>query len=160
MKAEYLSMLDYAVATKRLGGPATSDAVATQDLSSFSLDLSEWNDVSDVTVNGNTTAKGWKPEKPILAPRVPHSTGTPIPGSRPSVIASSTDVRVLPEAWTPSTTTRSSSRDGVPSENGSSTRAGPAPSDWWGPEPTSTTVSPGSLARRSRAQPRRRSTAG
>ncbi len=28
--------------------------------------------LSDVTVNGNATAKGWKPAAPILQPRVPH----------------------------------------------------------------------------------------
>jgi pyruvate carboxylase len=28
--------------------------------------------LSDITVNGNTTAKGWKPDKPIPAPRIPH----------------------------------------------------------------------------------------
>ncbi|MCW1921576.1 pyruvate carboxylase [Luteolibacter arcticus] len=38
--------------------------------------------LSDITVNGNTTAKGWKPEKPILSPRVPHPATKPFTGSR------------------------------------------------------------------------------
>ena len=38
--------------------------------------------LSDITVNGNTTAKGWKPEKPIPAPRVPHLATKTFTGSR------------------------------------------------------------------------------
>ncbi|QJE99039.1 pyruvate carboxylase [Luteolibacter luteus] len=38
--------------------------------------------LSDITVNGNTTAKGWKPEKPILSPRVPHAEVKSFQGSR------------------------------------------------------------------------------
>jgi len=38
--------------------------------------------LSDITVNGNTTAKGWKPEKPILAPRVPNFPAKSFTGSR------------------------------------------------------------------------------
>ncbi len=30
------------------------------------------NYLSDVTINGNPTAKGWKPKEPILLPRIPH----------------------------------------------------------------------------------------
>jgi aminopeptidase N len=44
--------LDYAVARKRLEGTATIDAVATQGLSRFSLDLTAWNRVARVTVDG------------------------------------------------------------------------------------------------------------
>jgi aminopeptidase N len=44
--------LDYTVATKRLNGVATIDAVATQDLSRFSFDLTSWNAVRGVTVDG------------------------------------------------------------------------------------------------------------
>ncbi|WP_367873360.1 pyruvate carboxylase [Luteolibacter sp. Populi] len=38
--------------------------------------------LSDITVNGNTTAKGWKPEKPILNPRVPQFPAKSFQGSR------------------------------------------------------------------------------
>ena len=38
--------------------------------------------LSDITVNGNTTAKGWKPEKPILNPRVPQPPVKTFEGSR------------------------------------------------------------------------------
>ncbi|WP_193214827.1 pyruvate carboxylase [Luteolibacter marinus] len=38
--------------------------------------------LSDITVNGNATAKGWKPEKPIPAPRVPHLPAKSFEGSR------------------------------------------------------------------------------
>ncbi len=38
--------------------------------------------LSDITVNGNTTAKGWKPEKPILNPRVPQPEPKSFKGSR------------------------------------------------------------------------------
>ncbi|RYD61940.1 MAG: pyruvate carboxylase, partial [Verrucomicrobiaceae bacterium] len=38
--------------------------------------------LSDITVNGNSTAKGWKPEKPILNPRVPHPAAKSFKGSR------------------------------------------------------------------------------
>jgi pyruvate carboxylase len=38
--------------------------------------------LSDITVNGNTTAKGWKPEKPIPAPRVPQPETKTFKGSR------------------------------------------------------------------------------
>lgn len=38
--------------------------------------------LSDITVNGNTTAKGWKPDKPILSPRVPNFPAKPFTGSR------------------------------------------------------------------------------
>jgi pyruvate carboxylase len=38
--------------------------------------------LSDITVNGNTTAKGWKPEKPILTPRVPQPEVKTFTGSR------------------------------------------------------------------------------
>jgi pyruvate carboxylase len=38
--------------------------------------------LSDITVNGNATAKGWKPEKPILNPRVPHPAAKSFTGSR------------------------------------------------------------------------------
>jgi pyruvate carboxylase len=38
--------------------------------------------LSDITVNGNTTAKGWKPEKPILNPRVPLPEVRSFKGSR------------------------------------------------------------------------------
>ncbi len=38
--------------------------------------------LSDITVNGNATAKGWKPEKPILNPRVPHVEAKSFQGSR------------------------------------------------------------------------------
>jgi pyruvate carboxylase len=38
--------------------------------------------LSDITVNGNTTAKGWKPEKPILNPRVPQPETKTFKGSR------------------------------------------------------------------------------
>jgi aminopeptidase N len=44
--------LDYAVASKRLEGTATIDAVATQGLSRFSFDLTAWNVVRRVTVDG------------------------------------------------------------------------------------------------------------
>ena len=44
--------LDYAIARKRLDGTATIDAVATQGLSRFTLDLTSWNVVRRVTVNG------------------------------------------------------------------------------------------------------------
>ena len=44
--------LDYAVAKKRLEGTATIDAVATQGLSRFSLDLTAWNKVRSVSVGG------------------------------------------------------------------------------------------------------------
>ncbi|MCW1883737.1 pyruvate carboxylase [Luteolibacter flavescens] len=38
--------------------------------------------LSDITVNGNATAKGWKPEQPILNPRVPHPAAKTFTGSR------------------------------------------------------------------------------
>lgn len=38
--------------------------------------------LSDITVNGNATAKGWKPKSPIPAPRIPHLAGKPFTGSR------------------------------------------------------------------------------
>ena len=44
--------LDYAIARKRLDGTATIDAVATQGLSRFTFDLTSWNVVRRVTVNG------------------------------------------------------------------------------------------------------------
>ena len=44
--------LDYAVAKKRLEGTATIDAVATQGLSRFSFDLTAWNKVRSVSVDG------------------------------------------------------------------------------------------------------------
>lgn len=44
--------LRYAVASERLEGSATVDAVATQDLSRFSFDLTPWNVVERVTVDG------------------------------------------------------------------------------------------------------------
>lgn len=44
--------LDYAVARKRLEGTATIDAIATQDLSRLSFDLTSWNRVRGVTVGG------------------------------------------------------------------------------------------------------------
>ncbi|MDA0182542.1 M1 family metallopeptidase [Solirubrobacter phytolaccae] len=44
--------LDYAVARKRLEGIATIDATATQGLSRLSFDLSTWNKVRGVTVDG------------------------------------------------------------------------------------------------------------
>jgi aminopeptidase N len=44
--------LDYEVRSKRLEGTATVDAVATQNLSSFSFDLTDWNVVRRVTVDG------------------------------------------------------------------------------------------------------------
>jgi aminopeptidase N len=44
--------LDYEVDSMRLQGTATVDAVATQDLSRFSFDLTDWNVVRRVTVDG------------------------------------------------------------------------------------------------------------
>ncbi|WP_169738356.1 M1 family metallopeptidase [Patulibacter minatonensis] len=44
--------LRYTVASKFLRGTVTMTAVATQDLSDFSLDLTETNDVASVTVDG------------------------------------------------------------------------------------------------------------
>ena len=44
--------LDYAIARKRLEGTATIDAVATQGLSRFTFDLTAWNVVRRVTVDG------------------------------------------------------------------------------------------------------------
>lgn len=44
--------LDYSVARQRLEGTATIDAVATQGLSRFSFDLTAWNRVRGVTVDG------------------------------------------------------------------------------------------------------------
>jgi aminopeptidase N len=44
--------LDYAVVSKRLEGTATIDAVATQGLSRFTFDLTAWNVVRRVTVDG------------------------------------------------------------------------------------------------------------
>src|SRR3954462_1055986 len=44
--------LNYAVVTKRLEGTATIDAVATQGLSRFTFDLTAWNVVRRVTVDG------------------------------------------------------------------------------------------------------------
>ncbi|MDB6076410.1 MAG: cfiB, partial [Akkermansiaceae bacterium] len=38
--------------------------------------------LSDITVNGNATAKGWKPEAIIPSPRVPHLKGPVVKGSR------------------------------------------------------------------------------
>jgi aminopeptidase N len=46
--------LDYVVASKRLAGSATIDATATQGLSRFSFDLTAWNRVRRVTVDGRT----------------------------------------------------------------------------------------------------------
>jgi pyruvate carboxylase len=43
------------------------------------------NYLSDVTINGNPTAKGWKPKEPIHLPRIPHPRPDPSfagPGSR------------------------------------------------------------------------------
>jgi len=48
----YELVLDYAIARKRLDGTATIDAVATQGLSRFTFDLTSWNVVREVTVNG------------------------------------------------------------------------------------------------------------
>jgi aminopeptidase N len=48
----YALDLAYEPATFALSGTATMTAVATQDLSELSLDLTEWNDVSAVTVDG------------------------------------------------------------------------------------------------------------
>jgi len=48
----YALDLDYAVARKRLDGSASIDAVATQGLSRFTFDLTSWNIVGRVTVNG------------------------------------------------------------------------------------------------------------
>ena len=44
--------LNYAVARKRLEGTATIDAVATQGLSRFTFDLTAWNMVRRVSVDG------------------------------------------------------------------------------------------------------------
>lgn len=48
----YALDLDYSVARKRLEGTATIDAVATHGLSRFSFDLTAWNRVRRVTVDG------------------------------------------------------------------------------------------------------------
>jgi pyruvate carboxylase len=47
--------------------------------------------LSDITVNGNPTAKGWKPEKPILSPRVPHPAAKAFTGSREILLAQGPD---------------------------------------------------------------------
>ncbi|WP_210495967.1 M1 family metallopeptidase [Patulibacter sp. SYSU D01012] len=44
--------LKYEVGAKYLRGTSTMTATATQDLSEFSLDLTEWNEVARVTVDG------------------------------------------------------------------------------------------------------------
>ena len=44
--------LNYAVVRKRLEGTATIDAVATQGLSRFTFDLTAWNVVRRVTIDG------------------------------------------------------------------------------------------------------------
>jgi hypothetical protein len=54
--------LDYAVASKRLEGTATIDAVATQGLSRFTFDLTAWNVVRRVTIDGRpATFAGFVP---------------------------------------------------------------------------------------------------
>jgi aminopeptidase N len=44
--------LNYAIARKRLEGTATIDAVATQGLSRFTFDLTAWNVVRRVSIDG------------------------------------------------------------------------------------------------------------
>ncbi|TAE76773.1 MAG: pyruvate carboxylase [Verrucomicrobia bacterium] len=41
--------------------------------------------LSDITVNGNATAKGWKPEKSIPSPRIPHTHDKKVVGGLPAV---------------------------------------------------------------------------
>ncbi|WP_354698500.1 hypothetical protein DSM112329_04182 [Paraconexibacter sp. AEG42_29] len=62
--------LDYSVATKRLKATATIDAVATQDLSRFSFDLTRWNTVRRVSVNGQpaTFTTDAKRSKVLITP--------------------------------------------------------------------------------------------
>lgn len=64
--------LTYTVAEKRLEATATIDAVATQGVSRFSLDLAGWNSVRRVTVDGRParfTADGKRSKLTITPPR-------------------------------------------------------------------------------------------
>ena len=61
--------LDYTPDTQRLAGTTTLTAVATQDLSSFSLDLSPWNVVSAVTVDGAPASFRHEATKLVIRPR-------------------------------------------------------------------------------------------
>jgi hypothetical protein len=68
----YALDLDYVVASKVLEGTATVSAVATQNLANFSLDLTEWNVVSAVTVDGEpaTFRQDATADKLIVTPPV------------------------------------------------------------------------------------------
>lgn len=64
--------LDYAVSKKRLDGTATIDAVATQGLSRLSMDLTAWNVVRRVTVDGRAARFTVDAKRSKLKIRPPH----------------------------------------------------------------------------------------
>jgi hypothetical protein len=70
--------LDYTISSKLLKGTTTVTAVATQDLSEYSFDLTAWNGVTAVTVDGKpaTFAVDYEKAKLIVTPPTGIPEGT------------------------------------------------------------------------------------